>query len=494
MQNIKSSEVWADKYRNESTDDSPYDIMADLWILAKLLYWEAQEPITPVLYNIPAFSKSKDTLNESKDSGGEWDGGRTVGWSTANNRNWWTNWWRVAWNGWWNGWWGGSVSLDWKTGQLDGVDNGDETTDISPIPLSSNINMDKGYDELVEWLDSYSVVNNDSEFYSSLCEDNNKEEEVEQKVEPSNWKTVSQVEDRIVSELTNQEYQELVDYMIEAVDNYTALPDDKEAEILQIAWDTTGFHRKTSPAELEETSNKIKNCWKSCDWLRIDQKASCYVKCACGEIKSPIFDPDKVPWLWPIFILKFCAVPAVNTKFSVWWKRIHSIEEWLNEIYGVVDKLAREWRLWKWTQQNEFLDSSTKQMNIWDTFAFTIDVEMVDIAGNPAKQSDQYKDKSMKTQNDNWKWAYFVSNHLNNPSTKNAFSVIGSQSSTGLNTRPEPLVDFIKDSGAYRYNLFEEHLGKWMDQQWVLWTQATEDISNFQDYSDNLYKKPCKKK
>jgi hypothetical protein len=43
--------------------------------------------------------------------------------------------------------------------------------------------------------------------------------------------------------------------------------------------------------------------------------------------------------------------------------------------------------------------------------------------------------------------------------------VIGSQSSTGLNTRPEPLVDFIKDSGAYRYNLFEEHLGKWMDQQ-----------------------------
>jgi hypothetical protein len=56
------------------------------------------------------------------------------------------------------------------------------------------------------------------------------------------------------------------------------------------------------------------------------------------------------------------------------------------------------------------------------------------------------------------------------------------------------LVDFIKDSGAYRYNLFEEHLGKWMDQQWVLWTQATEDISNFQDYSDNLYKKPCKKK
>jgi hypothetical protein len=42
-------------------------------------------------------------------------------------------------------------------------------------------------------------------------------------------------------------------------------------------------------------------------------------------------------------------------------------------------------------------------MNIWDTFAFTIDVEMVDIAGNPAKQSDQYKDKSMKTQNDNWK-------------------------------------------------------------------------------------------
>ena len=104
-------------------------------------------------------------------------------------------------------------------------------------------------------------------------------------------------------------------------------------------------------------------------------------------------------------------------------------------------------------------------MNIADTFAFTIDMEMVDISGNPSKKSDQYKDKSIQTQNDNWKTAYFVSNQLNNPSTKNTHSVIESHSSTGLNMRPEPLADFIRDSGASRHSVFEESVGKWMQQQ-----------------------------
>jgi hypothetical protein len=52
--------------------------------------------------------------------------------------------------------------------------------------------------------------------------------------------------------------------------------------------------------QFKRTAEKIKNCWKSCDGLRIDQQASCMLKCTCGEIKSSdaplkLFDPDEIP-------------------------------------------------------------------------------------------------------------------------------------------------------------------------------------------------------
>jgi hypothetical protein len=40
--------------------------MVDLGIFAKLLYQEAEEPITPVFYDIPNFSNSKKTLSKTK--------------------------------------------------------------------------------------------------------------------------------------------------------------------------------------------------------------------------------------------------------------------------------------------------------------------------------------------------------------------------------------------------------------------------------------------
>jgi hypothetical protein len=39
-------------------------------------------------------------------------------------------------------------------------------------------------------------------------------------------------------------------------------------------------------------------------------------------------------------------------------------------------------------------------MNFADTFAFTIDVEFVNIANKMPKHSDQYKDKELKNDNE----------------------------------------------------------------------------------------------
>ena len=97
-QNIQVSWLWTDKYRNNTTDDSPYDVIEDLGILSKLLYQEAQDPIKPVFYDIPAFSKSKEEATQNREtskssdsfgmpSDNNWKKGDSF-WGRRNQDNW----------------------------------------------------------------------------------------------------------------------------------------------------------------------------------------------------------------------------------------------------------------------------------------------------------------------------------------------------------------------------------------------------------------------
>ncbi len=482
LQQVEVAQIWADKYWNGTTDDSPYDIMSDLWVLAKLLYYGVEDPITPIVYNIPMFSNSKKNLEERKNTNSSSVGISLHGWNIDKTPEWnllpGDRWYQDS-DDWWE--W---VSLLWRSTNQDQIldMDGKSYSDIKWLPLSYD---EDWYDDLVDWLNSLSLVNDDSNFYSSLCKEENEESDPEVLIKEN---TVIFEDNRDFSELSDQEYQEIIDYMIDAVNDYSRLPEEKEIEIEKNMWDINNIFDATSPTELEDLEDQIKNCWKSCEGLRVDQKASCMIKCACWEIKSPIFNPEETPWLWPIFLIRFCAVPAVSTKFSVGWKRIHSIEEWLNEIYWAVDKLSREWKLWKWTQQYEFLDSSTKKINIADTLAFSIDVDFVDITNKAATHSNQYEDKKLENFNEEALLVYGVSNPLNVPSAKNVYRVVWDWWDEAVSLL-QPMVDLIEDSKAYRYSVNEESIGRWMDQQWALRTKVSEDFSDWIKYSEKLYTK-----
>ena len=489
MKNIQKVEViqaWSDKYWNSSVDDSPYDIMSDFGVLAKLLYRDAEEAITPVFYNIPMFSNSKKNLDDRKNS----NSSDNLGWgvkNTTSKKN-------------LDGEETGNLALDnWLTLLWWSLGEQNVEFDVGWKPLGEtkvlpfSLDVDWWYDDLLDWLNSLRIENEGTDFYHSLCKDQEKTES-NQEVEKEDKKVTNNV--HTFSELSDQEYQEIIDYMVDAVDTYSELPVEKEEEIQQKAWDVGGFLGATTPNQIEDAKEQIKNCWKSCEWLRIDQKASCMLKCACWEIKSPIFNPEETPWLWPIFLIRFCAVPAVNTNFSVGWKRIHSIEEWWDEIYWVVDKLSREWKLWKWTQQYEFLDSSTKRINIADTLAFTIDVEFVDITNKKSTHSDQYGEKELENFNKKAQSAYWISNSLNNPSKKNAYRVSWNWQLTEMlslletaSSSLETTVNLLENSDSLRYNMNAESLANWMNQQWSLRTKLSEDVINLTEYSKALYGK-----
>lgn len=491
IQDVQVSEVWADRYWNTTTDDSPYDIVVDLDILAKLQYWDAEKPMTPVFYATPAFSNSKKSLKSSKNlKENQW---KTLSQQTTNE-----------WTLWWNEWWG-SVSLwDWMPSSQDSQTSSNTP---SPLPIWITFEPEWWYDELLDWLSAFSVNKDKASFSNASCDTEELEEiepEWNEKVVPLDSYQPG-IANREFSELSNKEYQEIVDYMLNSVNDYMKLPEDKEKEMEKI--DTSSYTGNQSPSQLKETANEIKNCRASCEWLRIDQKASCMIKCSCWEIHSPIFDPQKTPWLWPIYMIRFCSVPWVDTKFSVWWKRIHSIEEWLTELYWAVDKLSREWRLGKWTQQYEFLDSSTKQMNISDSLAFTVDIEFVNVSDKMPTQSDQYKQMKAEQNNESWKWIYGVANPLNNPVTKNTYRIIWTQESSDyslaanwdrnnqtladLNKAPESMVELTSNSDANRYNMLANYLSRWIQQQWTLWTKASDYTSEMNSYAKLLYSRRC---
>lgn len=491
IQNVQVSELWADRYWNTTTDDSPYDIVVDLDILAKLQYWDAEKPMTPVFYETPAFSNSKKSLKDSKDL-------KENQWKSLSQQI--TNWWAL----WWNDWWG-SVSLwDWIPNSQDSQTNSNTQ---SPLPIWITFEPEWWYDELLDWLSAFSINKDDASFSNVSCDTEEIEEvepELNEKVEPLDSYQPGTA-DRKFSELSNKEYQEIVDYMLNSVNDYLKLPKEKEKEMEKI--DNSSYTWNQTDSQLEETANQIKKCRSSCEGLRIDQKASCMLKCSCFEIYSPIFDPQKTPWLWPIYMVRFCTVPWVDTKFSVWWKRIHSIEEWLTELYWAVDKLSREWRLGKRTQQYEFLDSSTKQMNISDSVAFTVDIEFVDVYDKMPTQSDQYKQMKADQNNESWKWIYGVANPVDNPVTKNTYRIIWTQESndyslaanwdrnnqilSDLNKAPESMVDLVSNSDANRYNMLSNYLLRWIKQQWTLWTKASDYTSEMDSYATMLYSRRC---
>lgn len=475
LQTVEVAQIWADKYWNNTTDDSPYDIMVDLDNFSKILYYGVESPITPVMYKIPTFSNSNKNLVDDKNSNFQSDFNPSNWWGrrpiyTTNEPNEWWEWISLIW---WN-----VIDQDMKP-----EDDWWYSNDVKALPFTYEKHW--WYEDVVEWLNSLRLEDNGTELYSSLCKEQEDSEIEQENLEKENEENTWDVSN--FSDLSDEEYQEIIDYMLEAVDNYSDLPEDKEKEIEQSVWDVNGYFEATSSSEIESVKEQIKNCWKSCEWLRIDQKASCMLKCACWEIKSPVFNPEKTPWLWPIFLIRFCAVPAVNTNFSVGGKRIYSIEEWFNEMYWVVDKLSREWKLWKWTQQYEFLDSSTKKMNIADTLAFSIDIEFVDITAKTSSHSEQYQKKRLENFNNEALFVYWIDRPLDDPSVKNGYRAVwGWLTVSEMLPSLEPMADLLENSKSNRYIMNGESIAGRMDQQSNLRKNLLENLSDWSEYSKKL--------
>ena len=597
--------------------------MTDLGVIWELYYLQAKKPITPVFFNLPVFAKSKEALLN----------GQNWGWGNVEETYggvvpvmeevslWWSNkvlerqvisdekvslWWTdkvlelsvsldkqvdnsLSLNNVEN-----TVSLEktqnvWGRGESN-VANGLQASNWSIQPLSrSKWLIMEWYDSLVEWLWAYRLNEDKSANYWSLCNDDESEpESVQEEQKPTSRDTVVWTTS---FNLTKTEYQELVDYMLEAVTSYASLPEDKAKEIEKKAWAVTKYDWAVTAEQTETLAKKILGCYQACVWLTVDEQFACMLKCSCGEIKSPIFDPEVNPGMWPIFMIRYCAVPAVNPRYfywgsdwsdswsstllwwatskwkwstsnwrwsswrwsswwgtswgwsagwwsswwwnswwwgnwwgssSQWWNsnadsviwtsfnpggtKMVAMEKWTNEILWVVEKLAREWRLWMWTQQYNFLDSSTKKMDVQDTFSFTIAANKKKVSEQVWEPTDEYKQRTMKTKDDNWLVVNHVANPLDNPATRNYYRLVGdepgeiirnsstkgsasSNSQWYLNVAPWFVVDQSENSNAARYAEISKLFSDRLDFEWAFWADKVDYLKEMDEYAKALYAK-----
>ena len=491
-QAVNTSQLWNDKYWNASLEDSPYDIIKDIESVWKFLFEEVESPITPVFYNLPVFSNAAKSWWNSSSYGSR------VVW------NWWNN--DVdnrqvsTWN-WWNGRngsenWGKNtddwdISLPVNSG-WDGIQS--KWNAWNPTPLSDWVKQmeDDLYDDMVEWL----MASDRAWIFRGVvnCNEDDVEIEVEPDISATNY-TKGGVDSNLW-ELTQEEFQAAVDFVINAVDNYDKISAEKENEIKNKKWDKKESHddldgnkeRSNNPqSEIDETVEEVKKCFDTCEWLRFDQKASCKLMCACGKWESEIFDPEKNPGLGPLAMIKFCTIPGVDGRFSVWGRKMVSIEEWINEIYWVVNKLSSEWRLWIWSQQNNHLDSSTKEMNFSKSLSFTIDINWADIFGKWSKQSKHYEEKEAQITNDRWKTDYHIKNSLDDPASKNRYRMDDEEVENGAWS--VSVVDQIDVSKYGHYVSLSNDVSKWMDKEGEFWEFALEQFNNWIEYADYLISK-----
>lgn len=370
------------------------------------------------------------------------------------------------------------------------------------------------YDDLVDWLWATSVVDKWTFFYGSLCKDNEIDAEPESNIEkPSEWRIIIETPDWWEQALSEEEYQEMVNYMMGAVDQYSALPAEVQAEILEfvasldIVNPEWWYNAPATPDTSDEAVSQIKSCVQSCNGLRADQYLTCVEMCACGERTSKIFDPEWNSWLWPIAKIKFCTVPGVDMKFSEWGRNIISIEEWGKEILWVVDKLSREWKLWIWTKQSNFLDSSTKKMNMGKSVSFSIGVEGVDVWEKAREASKQYEENILKIENEFFQSLYNISNSLNDSSRKNKFRMVWYEWENindykwqidadkfrkvedDMENSAELLAGKIEELQSDRYVSTSEDLNTFLDRQASYWKAMQEYVNNVEQYAKALYAK-----
>jgi len=373
---------WSNLFWNASLDDSSYDIMTDVYNLAKILFHGVWKPAETHFYKMPKV----DYNAVESDTSSLWDG--DIDWFSPYNG---VNVTVITTGSTW-----GDISYSWYTqsGNWTGTnDIFDESLDADIIDFLEWINLDMwwNWDSIVWWnqcvtwlwlfwLTWWNIWIDGSELLSP-------------------WEYLS----GIISDLAEL-----------SCNNDGVYQDWESSECPDTS--NQGTWWITTIEEIEELFNAASQdswynfgdddsglwCFQKCEDVPCNatscDKILCYAKCSCLLYESKTFDPSITPGLTSVFKIKFCVVPVMEHNLTT-NKSVYNIESIFIEIYNVLQNLRNSGQMMENVKTKEFLDSSLKENSFGQQLSFSINSITKPIFG---QISDFTQDEEQKDLNTSW--------------------------------------------------------------------------------------------
>ncbi|HKL43688.1 MAG TPA: hypothetical protein VJ892_00220 [Candidatus Absconditabacterales bacterium] len=347
VQTIGGGNKGSNLFYNFSLDDSSYDIMNDIHILAKILFEDVSQPQETRFYKMPDVDYDSSfvdpPISMDIDRFSPYNNFSSVtGTNNVSGEN------NAGGNG---------IT---QTGYTDFEDLIDP--EISDFVASVNMEIGGNADSIVggnqctsgftfEGMEGYTTGTDGSqnltpaEYLSGILED------------------ISQMSCDLDGVCQNWESSDCEDCVNEGGGN----TDFEEIEALLNA-------AQQSSGDLDDMADEL-GCFQTCQTLPCNatscDKLVCYAKCSCQMYESPTFDPVQNPGLTSVFKIKFCIVPVMENKMNK-GKTVYNLASVLTEVYNVLQNLRNSGELAINVKTKEFLDSSLKENNFGEQLSFSI--------------------------------------------------------------------------------------------------------------------------
>lgn len=341
---------WDDLFWNGKLDDADYDLLYDISIVWKILFeWFKSSPQV-LYYQFPDVNYwSDNNTPEILDDG-------TVDWyspydpsdfltgSNSGQNNSWNNWDNSS---------NTSKTSDPNSTSLKGILDDEVLQFIDDNTSPSYAQNQYSEDNIINWniCISWSILSWTNETYYNT------------------WEIISWYLNVLINQIDENKTQ-----WNSSITNWGSFVNWEE---VVLTWDEV-YNQIEEQVDMlsnindPDSQSAILSCIDKCDWMPVDDKLVCIVKCTCTEFSSPAFNDNfKILDEWA-FKIKFCMIPVQNRAFSQNWKVVFSIEEIYEELYAILASLRDGWELLVHKKTKEFLESSVTKNKFGKIFSFNV--------------------------------------------------------------------------------------------------------------------------
>ncbi len=336
---VQESNLGNDRYQNGSLEDSSYDLLHDLWEIARILFEDpkvfGKELSSLLFYRLPSTDPS--VSNSSWATLWNWS---AAGMGTAS--------WLFLWINQGNGW-----SFGATTGFLGGTSTLWVTTD-------SEINafIQGNHSNLSPTQVSSAFINYCSIVGSPLLEEAN-----------------TFAEEQGFSPLEVSE-QELENQIVDILQNSTLIQQASPSQFPAGNQNIAENAISSDPNLIASLKKQLENCTNTCNQLKKDERHSCKMQCLCAEYISPALPKGTVFHFLQEGALKLriCTIPSENkiATIKTTTKSFISIESLISAIQDIITALYESGELTSKVKPREFLDTSLANVNFSKQVSFVL--------------------------------------------------------------------------------------------------------------------------